>query len=488
MAEAAKSKKAARTAITPTRDQDFPEWYQQVIKAADMAENSPVRGCMIIKPYGFALWEKMQAIFDGWLKEYGVQNASFPLLIPLSFLEKEAEHVEGFAKECAVVTHHRLEGSDDGLVPAGKLEEPYVVRPTSETIIGEAMSRWIQSYRDLPMKLNQWCNVMRWEMRTRLFLRTSEFFWHEGHNAFETAEGARADQTTILEMYDKFFREYLAVYAVAGEKTEEERFPGAISTMTLEAIMQDGKALQAATSHDLGQNFSKSIGIKFQGRDGKEDYVYTTSWAFTTRMLGALIMMHGDDDGMIMPPWIAPQQLVILPVTKDNDQDAEIIAFADKIAHQIKKQGYSVHVDHRDMRTPDKMWDAVKKGIPLRVEIGGREAQDETVTYVRRDIGKESKETLPADEFMSKIQSLLEDMHKNMLERSQNFYEAHVGQGTSVDDVSAFFSEDRKGLIDVPVEVLDDPKLQDVMAEHSLSTRCMPFADNGKRVLIGKAY
>lgn len=276
-----------KTAITPTREENFPEWYQQVVRAADMAENSPVRGCMIIKPNGYALWENMQRIFDVMIKEEDVQNAYFPLLIPLSFMSREAEHVDGFAKECAVVTHHRLEQGEDGLIPSpdAKLEEPYIIRPTSETIIGDSMSRWIQSYRDLPLKLNQWCNVMRWEMRTRLFLRTAEFLWQEGHNAFETAEQANEDARKMLDMYADFAEQYCAVPVIRGEKTADERFPGAVATYTMEAMMQDGKALQAATSHDLGQNFAKSIGIKFQGRNENEEFVHTTSWGLSTRMM-----------------------------------------------------------------------------------------------------------------------------------------------------------------------------------------------------------
>jgi len=480
--------KKPRTAITPTREENFPEWYQQVIKNADMAENSPVRGCMIIKPYGFAIWENMQNIFDPWLKEYGVQNASFPLLIPLSFLEKEAEHIDGFAKECAVVTHHRLESGENGLVPAGKLEEPYVIRPTSETIIGDAMSRWIQSYRDLPMKLNQWGNVMRWEMRTRMFLRTSEFFWHEGHNAFETPEGAKEDCLTILDMYEKFFHEYLAFSGYKGIKTPEERFPGALETYAFESIMQDGKALQAATTHDLGQTFSRSCGISFQGRSEQEEFAYTTSWAFSTRAIGGMIMIHGDDDGMMMPPRIAPQQIVILPVVKNIDDDGGIVEFSQKIVDQLKKQGLRVHIDKREMRTPDKMWDSIKKGIPLRVEIGGREMENGEVTFVRRDLGRESKETVSVDSFISRAESLLDSIHDTMLERSKTFRDDHTFDGTGLSDISDFFKADKIGLVKVPVSVLEDDKLEAIMKEHALSTRCMPFEDEGQKVLIGKAY
>ncbi len=481
----------APTAITPTREEDFPEWYQAVIKAADMAENSPVRGSMIIKPYGYALWEKMTRIFDGWLKDYDVQNASFPLLIPVSFLAKEAEHVEGFAKECAVVTHHRLEaGPNGGLIPApsAELEEPYVIRPTSETIIGDAMARWIQSYRDLPMKLNQWANVMRWEMRTRLFLRTSEFFWHEGHCAFETAEDAEADTLHVMGLYKKFFEEYLALSGYQGPKTPEERFPGAINTIAFEAMMQDGKALQAATTHDLAQNFSKSIGIKFQGRDGKEQFVHTTSWAFTTRMIGAMIMIHGDDDGMIMPPRVAPVQVIVIPFIKDEAARGPLVEFCNNLSADLKKSGIAVKVDDRDTRTPDKMWEAVKKGIPVRVEIGQREMEANSVTFVRRDIGKDSKKTCTVEEFKDQITSVLDAMHDSLLARHRAFTQKNTVDGSTVKDIRDFFAAGKIGFVRVPVEVLKDPELAKVQDEFKLSTRCMPFEDKGTKVLIAKSY
>lgn len=383
--------KKSKTAITPTREENFPIWYQEVIKAADMAENSPVRGCMTIKPYGFAVWEHMQRIFDGMIKKLGVENAYFPLLIPLEFMSREAEHIDGFAKECAVVTHHRLEADPEngGLraAPDAKLAEPYIIRPTSETIIGEAMSRWIQSYRDLPMKLNQWCNVMRWEMRPRVFLRTSEFLWQEGHNAFETAEEAQADAQKMLEAYREFAEDYLALPVITGEKTKEETFPGAESTLTIEAMMQDGKALQAGTSHYMGQNFAQSIGIKFQGRDGNEDYTYTTSWGISTRLIGAMIMCHADDDGMIMPPKVAPHQVGIIPIIKDEADEERIRAYVDRLHNQLINLGIRVFVDYSDNRIGDKMWGMVKKGIPLRVEIGAREVDEGTLTHVRRDVG-----------------------------------------------------------------------------------------------------
>ncbi|HJM65695.1 MAG TPA: aminoacyl--tRNA ligase-related protein, partial [Roseibacillus sp.] len=320
-----------KTAITPTRAEDFPEWYQQVVRAADMAENSETRGCMVIKPWGFALWENIQSQLDTRFKETGHQNAYFPLLIPLSYLEKEAEHAEGFATECAVVTHHRLEAEKDDesgktrLVPTGKLTEPYVIRPTSETIIGAAFSRWVESYRDLPLLINQWANVMRWEMRTRLFLRTAEFLWQEGHTAHETQEEAEEETRLIHDLYEEFLRDHLAIPVVPGEKTEAERFPGAVNTYTVEAMVQDKKAIQAGTSHYLGQNFSRAQEITFTGRNGGIEHVHTTSWGVSTRLIGTLIMAHADDDGLVLPPRVAPQQVVIVPVTpKEETRDAVI--------------------------------------------------------------------------------------------------------------------------------------------------------------------
>ena len=487
--------KKAKTAITPTREENFSEWYQQVIKAADMAENAPVRGCMIIKPYGFALWENMQRIFDGMIKDAGVENAYFPLLIPLSFMRREAQHVEGFAKECAVVTHHRLEADEEkGLVPAGELEEPYIIRPTSETIIGDAMARWIQSYRDLPLKLNQWCNVMRWEMRTRLFLRTSEFLWQEGHNAFETAEEASDDALKMLEAYRTFAEDYLALPVITGEKTEEERFPGADNTYTIEAMMQDGKALQAGTSHNLGQNFAKSIGIKFQNREGGEDFAHTTSWGISTRLIGGMIMTHADDDGMIMPPRVAPHQMVIIPIIRDGQDTSVLNTYIDDLKALLKNNNIRVRVDKRDMRTPDKMWDAIKKGVPVRIEIGEREMQEGALTYIRRDLGKESKETCSISEFVQNIQRILDDIHETLFTRAQSFRNERIKDVTSLDEISEFFKDDNvgfagfAGFVRVSTAIMQEDGYEAVMKEHALTTRCMPFADKGKTVLIGKTY
>ncbi|MGH1398353.1 MAG: proline--tRNA ligase [Alphaproteobacteria bacterium] len=482
--------KHTKTAITPTRGENFPEWYQQVVRAADMAENSPVRGCMIIKPYGYAVWENMQRIFDGMIKDMGVENAYFPLLIPLEFISREAEHIDGFAKECAVVTHHRLEDDGQGgLKPAGELEEPYVIRPTSETIIGDSMARWIQSYRDLPMKINQWANVMRWEMRTRLFLRTSEFLWQEGHNAFETAEEAKVDARKMIEAYAEFARDALALPVIVGEKTADERFPGAVNTLTIEAMMQDGKALQAGTSHDLGQNFSTSCGIKFQDREGDEQLAYTTSWGISTRLIGAMIMVHGDDDGMIMPPKIAPYQVGIIPIIKDDADRERILAYAERLKDALKAVGIRVKIDASDARTPDKMWGMVKKGVPLRVEIGGREVDEETLTHVRRDLGRESKTSCEFDSFINDVGGILNAIHDELLSRATAFRDENIVEKSDLDELGAFFKNKKaKGFVKIDAALIDDPQYEDLKKWYSLTSRCMPLEDDGKTVLVGKAY
>lgn len=488
--------KQQKTAITPMRADNFPEWYQQVIKAADMAENAPVRGCMIIKPYGYAVWENMQRIFDDRIKAEGVQNAYFPLLIPLEFISREAEHVDGFAKECAVVTHHRLEKGERGLQPAesARLEEPYVIRPTSETIIGDAMSRWVQSYRDLPLKLNQWANVMRWEMRTRMFLRTSEFLWQEGHNAFETAEEAREDALKMLRVYADFAENTLAMPVIVGEKTEAERFPGADATYTIEAMMQDGKALQAGTSHDLGQNFARSMGIRFQGRDGNEEFAHTTSWGISTRLIGGMIMTHGDDDGMIMPPKVAPFHVAIIPVMREDSDTAQILDYCERLSLRLKEQDLRVQLDTSDRRTPDKMWDAVKKGVPLRVEIGGREVEAGNLTCVRRDLGRESKANYSLDEFVGQAQLLLDEVQAELLRRAKTFRDSRIEDVTGLEGVRALYIEEsidkdaRNGFARVDTSILDDPGFEALCKEFSLTPRCLPFEDEGRKVLIGKAY
>jgi|TARA_R110002126_G_scaffold13118_3_gene56562 prolyl-tRNA synthetase len=482
--------KKARTAITPTRAEDFPLWYQEVVKAADMAENSPVRGCMIIKPYGYALWENMQRVFDGMIKSVGVENAYFPLLIPLRFIAKEADHIDGFAKECAVVTHHRLEANAEGkLVPAGELEEPYVIRPTSETIIGDSMSRWVQSYRDLPLKLNQWCNVMRWEMRTRLFLRTSEFLWQEGHNCFATAEEAREDALLMQEKYREFVEDYLALPVIKGEKTDDERFPGADATFTIEAMMQDGKALQAGTSHDLGQNFSKSSEITFQGRDGNEHHAHTTSWGISTRLVGGMIMTHADDDGMKMPPRVAPHQVTIIPIVKGDTDEAALFAYTDEIAAKLRANEVRVHIDKREETTPNKMWECIKKGVPIRVEVGSREMESGELTHVRRDIGRDSKETCSVDDFAAKAADILEDIQSAMFKTAQDFLLGNIHDKSSLDDVRSFFADDANvGFCKIDAALWGTDAFNALCDEFSLTPRCKPLDDGGKTVLIGKSY
>jgi prolyl-tRNA synthetase len=363
----------ASTAISPTREEDYPEWYQQVIKAADLAEASPVRGCMVIKPWGYAVWENMQRVLDTMFKDTGHQNAYFPLFIPISFLEKEAEHVEGFAKECAVVTHHRLEhGADGRLVPAGPLDEPYIVRPTSETIVGAMYAKWIQSYRDLPILINQWANVVRWEMRTRMFLRTTEFLWQEGHTAHATEQEAQEETRLMLRVYAEFAEQYMAMPVIQGEKSAGERFPGAVSTLSIEAMMQDRKALQAGTSHFLGQNFARVQDIKFQNQSGQEVYAWTTSWGVSTRLIGALLMTHSDDNGLVLPPRLAPQQVVILPIYRDDQQRANVLEYCQSLRQELQAVDYCggkvrVAIDDRDVRGGEKNWYHIKRGVPLRV-------------------------------------------------------------------------------------------------------------------------
>lgn len=481
---------APRTAISPTRAENFPEWYQEVVKAADMAENSPVRGCMVIKPYGYAVWENIQKALDAGIKNEDVQNAYFPLLIPLSFISREAEHVDGFAKECAVVTHHRLEKGPEGtLVPAkdAEMDEPLIIRPTSETIIGDSMSKWVKSYRDLPLKLNQWCNVMRWEMRTRLFLRSAEFLWQEGHNAFENAEQADKDARRMLEVYNDLYANHMAIPGFMGEKTADERFPGADRSYTIEAMMQDGKALQACTSHNLGQNFAHSCNIKFQGRDRVEHFCHTTSWGLSTRSIGGLIMTHADDDGLVMPPRLAPYQVVILPITKGEDTSA-VMNFADKLAAQLKAIGVRVQIDRSDARAPDKMWAAIKRGVPIRVEIGDREVAEGKLTHTRRDLGRESKTTCSADEFIGTVQGILDAIHTTMYDRAYTKTRARIYNATTLDQVKSFFTEGDLGFVRAPVDLLDNADYQIFKKDNALSSRCLPFEDDGRMVLIGKSY
>ncbi len=423
--------KAEKTAISPTRQEDYSEWYQQVIKASELADRSPVRGCMIIKPWGYALWENIVWVLDAMFKDTGVKNAYFPLFIPLSFLEKEAEHVEGFAKECAVVTHHRLEkGMDGGLVPAGSLAEPLVVRPTSETIIGDAFANWISSYRDLPLLINQWANVVRWEMRTRIFLRTSEFLWQEGHTAHATEQEAIERTRMMLDVYTRLAEEYLAIPVIQGRKSAAERFPGAVDTLCIEAMMQDRKALQAGTSHFLGQNFAKASGIKFQSAQETEQFAWTTSWGVSTRLIGGIIMTHGDDNGIIVPPKVAPSHVVLMPIIRKPEDRGKVIDYVNHLAAQLRQQQFShqnirVETDDRDIGGA-RGWEWIKKGIPIRVEIGPKDMEKNAVFVGRRDRPPKEKESIPRNRFVAEIGMMLEDIQNNLFERAKIFQKDHT--------------------------------------------------------------
>ncbi len=470
------------TAVTPIRKDDFPGWYQEVLAVADLAEHAPVRGCMIIKPNGYAIWEVMQAVLDKKFKKMGVKNAYFPLLIPLSFLEKEAEHIEGFAKETAVVTHTRLEKGPDGkLIPTSPLEELLVIRPTSETIIGDSFSKWIESYRDLPMKINQWCNVMRWEMRPRLFLRTSEFLWQEGHTAHATAEEARNMALEMLEIYATFAEDYLAIPVIRGEKSEGERFPGAVSTYTFEAMMQDGKALQMGTSHYMGTNFAKSSDIQFLSKEGAREYVHTTSWGVTTRMIGALVMVHGDDNGIILPPRIAPTQIVIIPFLMKEGDSSEILSYCAKLKEELETIQYhdrtiSVHLDDRDMRAGEKSWDAIKKGYPLRIEIGAREIKEGKIPLYLRT--KEKKDALftSLDKIISEIPAVLDKIHSDLYAKALHYRESNTVTASSEVEFDQFFRQDTASTSRFVIAPFKEGKTLEtkIQKDFGVTVRCIP--------------
>ncbi|GAA5484642.1 proline--tRNA ligase [Haloferula sargassicola] len=476
---------APKTAITPTRAEDFPEWYQQVIKAADLAENSETRGCMVIKPWGYGIWELIQQQLDRRFKETGHQNAYFPLLIPLSYLEKEAEHAEGFATECAVVTHHRLEAVKDEetgktkMIPTGELAEPYVIRPTSETIIGAAFSRWVQSYRDLPLLINQWANVMRWEMRPRLFLRTAEFLWQEGHTAHETAEEAIAETRLMHQVYAEFLRDHLAIPVIPGEKTENERFPGADMTLTVEAMVQDRKAIQAGTSHFLGQNFSKAQDISFTGRDGKVEHAFTTSWGVSTRMIGTLIMAHSDDDGLVLPPRVATQQVVIIPVTPKEDSKQAVIDSCHALAetlrgHRFHGDPLRVLVDDRDLQGGVKKWEWVKKGTPIRIEIGPRDVESRKVCLNRRDRAANEKAFIDKEEFIRDAADLLQEIHDALLEKAVAFRDANITECGELAAFDAHWAQDNPGWLLTPWA--GTPEEEDELSKkHKITIRCLPL-------------
>lgn len=473
-----------KTAITPTREEDYAEWYQEVIKHADLAENAvQVRGCMVIKPWGYALWENMQRALDDMFKATGHQNAYFPLLIPMSFLEKEAEHVEGFAKECAVVTHHRLEPSPDGgLKPAGKLDEPYIIRPTSETIIGATYAKWIQSYRDLPVLINQWANVMRWEMRTRLFLRTAEFLWQEGHTAHATEEEAREETKQMLDVYADFAENFMAVPVIKGEKSADERFPGAVMTLSIEAMMQDRKALQAGTSHFLGQNFSKAQDIKFQDQNGQEVYAWTTSWGVSTRLIGALIMTHSDDDGLVLPPKLAPAHGVILPIYRSDEERSTVLEYCQNLKQELTAQRYGnrnieIIIDDRDLRGGEKTWQQIKRGVPLRMEVGPRDVAADSVFLGRRDKSPKDKSGIARAELVANVGSILDEMQTGLYERALAFQKEHTHEIDSLDEFRKFFESKGEKTIDggfVLSPWCEDEEVVKILKDMKVTTRCIP--------------
>ncbi|MCE5318131.1 MAG: proline--tRNA ligase [Parachlamydia sp.] len=481
---------AEKTAITPTRAEDYPEWYQQVIKAADMAENSPVRGCMVIKPWGYGIWENMQRYLDDRIKSTGHDNCYFPLFIPLSFLEKEAAHVEGFAKECAVVTHHRLEEKNGKLVPTGQLEEPLIVRPTSETIIGESFSRWVESYRDRPLLINQWCNVVRWEMRPRIFLRTTEFLWQEGHTAHANEKEAIDETLKMLEIYREFMEEVLAIPLILGEKSPGERFPGAVSTYTLEAMMQDRKALQAGTSHYLGQNFAKASNIRFSNQDGQMEYAYTTSWGSTTRMIGALIMCHGDDDGLRLPPRIAPKQVVILPIAPKPEMEESILRYSEEVADRLRTfqcfgRPISVHVDRRDKRGGEKNWEWIKKGVPLRIEIGPRDLESRCVTLCRRDRPHKEKSQVAVDQLGIEATVFLEQIQKGYFDQARAFRDANIRRDLrTFEELKAYFTSKNADKPEIHggfvlAKWCGDAETEKMLEDFKISIRCLPLKQSG---------
>lgn len=469
-----------KSAINPTRNENFSEWYQQVITQAELAENSPVRGCMVIRPWGYGIWENIQRELDNKLKETGHVNAYFPLLIPLSFLQKEADHVEGFAKECAVVTHHRLEQTADGkLTPAGELEEPLIIRPTSETVIGASFSRWVQSYRDLPLLINQWANVLRWEMRPRIFLRTSEFLWQEGHTAHASSEEAQKETMKMLDIYEQFTVNHLAIPVIKGEKCSWERFPGAVSTYTIEAMMQDGKALQAGTSHFLGQNFAQASDIRFVNKEGVKELAWTTSWGVSTRLIGAMIMTHGDDDGLVIPPLVAPVQVVIIPIVR-NEQDAEAIhAFCEKLRKQIirkklKGQNLRAHIDARDMSNGEKKWYHIKRGVPVRVEVGMKELEQNIISYsCRNDTSK--KLNANTDFFTNNIPKILSNIQSKMLESAQNnLLENTITASTLETFKTALKPNGQPGKF-ILAPFTDKEEVEVALRELGVTVRCIPF-------------
>ena len=474
--------------LTP-RSVNYSQWYQDLVIKADLAENSAVRGCMVIKPYGYAIWEKMQRILDDMFKETGHVNAYFPLLIPKSFLSKEAEHVEGFAKECAVVTHYRLKTPHDGtgvvVDPAAKLEEELIIRPTSETIIWNTYRNWIQSYRDLPILCNQWANVMRWEMRTRLFLRTAEFLWQEGHTAHATREEAEIEAKKMQDVYANFAENYMAMPVIKGVKSESERFAGALDTYTIEAMMQDGKALQAGTSHFLGQNFGKAFDVTFIDKNGKSDYAWATSWGVSTRLIGALIMSHSDDNGLVLPPHLAPIQVVIVPIYRSAEQLTQISEKVAGIVAKLKALGISVKYDDADNKKPGwKFAEYELKGVPVRLAMGGRDLENNTIEVMRRDTLE--KETITCDGIEEYVKNLLEEIQANIFKKAYDHREANI---INVDTYEEFKEKIEDGVF-IMAHWDGTPETEELIKNETKATiRCIPLAGDktpGKCMVTGK--
>lgn len=483
-----------------SQDENYSQWYQDLVVKADLAENSAVRGCMVIKPYGYAIWEKMQRILDDKFKETGHHNAYFPLLIPKSFLSREADHIEGFAKECAVVTHYRLKNDPEGsgviVDPAARLEEELIIRPTSETIIWNTYKNWIQSYRDLPLLINQWANVMRWEMRTRLFLRTAEFLWQEGHTAHATREEAEIEARKMQNVYADFAENYMAMPVIKGVKTESERFAGAVDTYTIEAMMQDGKALQAGTSHFLGQNFGKAFDVTFIDKEGKTDYAWATSWGVSTRLIGALIMSHSDNNGLVLPPHLAPIQVVIVPIYRSAGQLAQISEKVDKIITGLKASGISVIYDDRDTKKPGwKFAEYELKGVPVRLAMGGRDLENNTIEVMRRDTLE--KETVTCEGIEAHVKNLLEEIQRNIFRKALEHREKHT---VKVDTYDEFKEKLEEGNF-ILAHWDGTPETEERIKNETKATiRCIPFDDatpgqcmvtgkpSAQRVLFARAY
>ena len=484
-----------------TREEDYSKWYNELVLKADLAENSGVRGCMVIKPYGFAIWEMMQAELDRMFKETGHQNAYFPLFIPKSYFSKEASHVDGFAKECAVVTHYRLKTADNGSIvvdESAKLEEELIVRPTSETIIWDTYRKWIQSYRDLPLLINQWANVVRWEMRTRLFLRTAEFLWQEGHTAHATKEEAIAESEQMMNVYADFVENHMAVPVVKGLKTESERFAGALETYCIEALMQDGKALQAGTSHFLGQNFAKAFDVKFANKEGKQEYVWATSWGVSTRLMGALIMTHSDDNGLVLPPKLAPDQVVIVPIYRNDQQFDAVSDLANNLMKKLRAKGVRVKFDKRDTHKPGWKFNEYElKGVPLRIAIGPKDLEKGTVEMARRDTL--SKEIVETSSVVDRVEALLKEIQDNLFAKAVNYRTAHTTEVSNYDEFKKVLNE-KGGFISAHWDGSSATEEQ-IKKETKATIRCTPLdTDNqpgtcivtgkvsARKVLFAKAY